>query len=139
MHATLATHASLDTLAALGVIFQAFPALCPCEPRRPLGKMQVVPGGARSDTRLLPGPTSQPPPVDIRSVRKCTTGIFIYDVNTILIFSDTSSYPARKETPAHPHPDAFRSCLDMNAPERRESAGLPLSAPMPTKPRQDPR
>ena len=48
MHAALAI-----TLAALGAIFHAFPALCPCEPRPPRGEMQAVPCGARSDTRLL--------------------------------------------------------------------------------------
>ena len=41
-------------LAALGVIFQAFPALCPCERRLPHGDIQAVPCGARSNTRLLP-------------------------------------------------------------------------------------
>ena len=48
MHAALAI-----TLAALGAIFQAFPALCPCEPRPPHREMQAVPCGPRSDTRLL--------------------------------------------------------------------------------------
>ena len=37
VHAALAMPA---TLAALGAIFQAFPALCPCEPRLPHGEMQ---------------------------------------------------------------------------------------------------
>ena len=64
-HAALAMPA---TLAALGAIFQAFPALCPCEPRLPRGEMQAVPcGGARSNTRLLPASTSQPPPAGTRS------------------------------------------------------------------------
>ena len=39
VHAALAMHA---ILAALGTIFQAYPALCPCEPRHPLGDMQAV-------------------------------------------------------------------------------------------------
>ena len=34
VHAALVMHV---TLAALGAIFQAFPALCPCEPRLPRG------------------------------------------------------------------------------------------------------
>ena len=45
VHAALAMHV---TLAALGTIFQAYPTLCPCEPRRPLGDMQAVSCGARS-------------------------------------------------------------------------------------------
>ena len=49
------------TLAALGVIFQAFPALCPWEPRLPRGEMQAVPCGARSNTRLyLPASSWRP-------------------------------------------------------------------------------
>ena len=108
VHATLATHANLATLAALGVIFRAFPALRSFEPRRPRRDMQAVPCGARSDTRLLPASASQPPPVDIRSVREYNTWICLYvKVKTVLIFSDTSSSPARKETPANPHPHAF--------------------------------
>ena len=53
VHAALAMHATLD---ALGTIFQAYPALCPCEPRRPLGDVQAVSCGARSRqySRLLP-------------------------------------------------------------------------------------
>ena len=64
VHAALAMPA---TLAALGAIFQAFPALCPCEPRLPRGEMQAVPCGARSNARLLPASTSQPPPAGTRS------------------------------------------------------------------------
>ena len=44
VHAALAIPA---TLAALGATFQAFPALCPCEPRLPRGDMQAVPCGTR--------------------------------------------------------------------------------------------
>ena len=66
------------TLAALGAIFHAFPALCPCEPRLPRGEMQAVPCGARSNTRLLPASTSQPPPAGIRSVRKYNTGVPVF-------------------------------------------------------------
>ena len=53
VYAAVAMHA---TLAALGNIFRAYPALCPCEPRRPLGDMQAVSCGARSRqySRLLP-------------------------------------------------------------------------------------
>ena len=66
------------TLAALGAIFQAFPARCPCEPRLPRGEMQAVPCGARSNSRLLPASNFQPPPAGIRSVRKDNTGICIF-------------------------------------------------------------
>ena len=75
------------TLAALGAIFQAFLALCPCEPRLPRGEMQVVPCGARSNTQLLPASTSQPPPAGIRSVLKYDTGICLFvQVKTVLTF-----------------------------------------------------
>ena len=85
VHAALAIPA---TLAALGAIFQAFPALYPCEPGLPGGKMQAVPCGARFNTRLLPASTSQPPPAGIRSVRKYSTGICLFvQVKTVLTFS----------------------------------------------------
>ena len=71
VHAALAMPA---TLAALGAIFQGFPSRCPCEPRLPRGDMKAVPCGARSNTRLLPASTSQPPPAGIRPVRKYNTG-----------------------------------------------------------------
>ena len=67
VHATLATHA---TLAALGVIFQAYPALCPFESRRPRGETQAVPCGTCSDARLITASTFQSRPVDTRSIRK---------------------------------------------------------------------
>ena len=59
VHAALAMHA---TLAALGNIFQAYPALCPCEPRWPLGDMQAVSCGARSRqySPLLPTRSGSP-------------------------------------------------------------------------------
>ena len=63
-HAALAMPA---TLAALGAIFQAFPAVCPCEPRLPRGETQAVPCGACSNTRLLPASTSQFPSASIRT------------------------------------------------------------------------
>ena len=84
VHAALAMPA---TLAELGAILQAFPALCPCEPRLPRGEMQVMPCGARFNTRLLPASTSQPPPAGIRSVRKYNTGICVFvQVKTVLTF-----------------------------------------------------
>ena len=53
-------------------------------------------------TLLLPASTSQPPSVDIRSVRKYNTGVCLnVEAKTVLIFSDAFSYPARKETPTH--------------------------------------
>ena len=59
MHAALATHA---TLAALCTMFQAYPALCPCEPRRPFGDMQAVSCGtcSRQHNRLLLASSTQP-------------------------------------------------------------------------------
>ena len=75
VHAALAMPA---TLAVPGAIFQAFPALCPCEPRLPRGEMQAVPRSACSNTRLLPATTSQPPPARIRSVRKYNTGMSFF-------------------------------------------------------------
>ena len=108
MHATVATHATLTILAALCVIFQAFPALCLFNPRRPRGEMQAVPCVARSGTRLLPASTSQSPPVDIRFFRKYTAVIYLYaEVETVLIIFTLLVIPREKETPAHPHPDAF--------------------------------
>ena len=84
VHSSLAMPA---TLAALGAIFQAFPALCPCEPRLPRGEMQAVPCGARSNTRLLPTSDSQPPPAGIRSVRKYNTGVCLFvQIKTVLTF-----------------------------------------------------
>ena len=62
--------AALAIAATLAALFQAFPALCPCEPFLPRGDMPAVPCGARSNTRLLPVSTSQPPPAGVRSVRK---------------------------------------------------------------------
>ena len=77
----------LATLAALGAIFQAFRALCPCEPRLQRGEMQAVPRGARSKTQLLPASTSQPPPVGILFVRNYNTGIcLLVQVKTVLTF-----------------------------------------------------
>ena len=133
--ATRATHAAL---AALGVFFQDFPVLCPFEPRRPREEMQAVPRGARSDTRLLPASTSQPPPVDIRSVRKYNTGVCRdVKVKTVLIISDMSSYPARKETPAHPHPDAFARASTSTHP-RGGRAPVTLVCTHANEPRRDP-
>ena len=84
VHAALAMAA---TLAALGAIFQDFPALCRCEPCLPRGEMQTVPCGARSKTRLFPASTSQPPPADSCSVRKYDTGICLFvQVKTVLTF-----------------------------------------------------
>ena len=84
VHAALAMPA---TLAALGAIFHASPALRPCELRLPRGEMQAVPCGANSNTRLVPASTSQPPPAGIRSVRKKYTGMCLFvQVKTVLTF-----------------------------------------------------
>ena len=122
VHAVFAMPA---TLAALGAIFQAFPALCPCEPRLSREDMQAVPCGARSNTRLLPASTSQPPPAGIRSIRKYTTGICLFVQVRTVLHSDTYTYPAREKYTHrvdHAH-RLFRSCLDERPPARWESAG----------------
>ena len=102
MHAALAI-----TLASLGAIFQAFPALCPCEPRPPRGELQTGPCGARSDTRLLGLPLAAS-----QSARICypeiKTWICLYiEVKAVFVLSDMYSYPAKINTLALPHPDAF--------------------------------
>ena len=107
VHTTLATHATLATLAALGVIFQAFPALCPFEPRRPRRGCKPYP------VALVPTlGCFRPPPPSLLLLTSALSGSIIpgslyVDVKTVLIFLNTSSYTARKETPAHPYPDAF--------------------------------
>ena len=135
MHAALAMPA---TVAALSAIFQAFPALCPCEPRLPRGEMQPAPCGVRSNTRLISASISQPPPAGIRSVRKYNTGICPFVQYKRSLHSDTSSYPAR-EKKAHRVNHAhrrFRSCLGERPPARQESAGrftlVCTHAPAPT-------
>ena len=131
------------TLAALGTIFQASPALCPCEPRRPRGEMQAVPCGARSDTRLLPASSSLSQSGQIRSVQTYNASIYMFiyiyilKVKTVLAFlGHVQLFPKKRGTGS---PGRFRSCPDERAPPRRESSGFPLSAPMPTYPRRDPR
>ena len=127
-------HATLD---ALGTICQASPALCPCEPRRPRGEMQTVPRGARFDTRLLPASGSQPRSARIRSVRTYNTRIYIYfKVKTVITFCGHVQLSRKKRSSASSR--RFGSCLDERWPARRESAGFPLSAPMPTYSRRDP-
>ena len=128
MHAALAMAA---TLAALGAIFQAFPALCPCEPRLPRGEIQAMTCGARSNIRLFKASTSWSPPAGIRSARKYNTRyVFSFKKNSHLR-SDTSSYPARdknthRANDLHRH---FCSCLADGPPARwKAQTGLSLSA-----------
>ena len=113
------------TLAALGAIFQAFPVLCPREPRLPRGEMQAVPCGARSNTRLFPASVFQPPLAGIRFVRNYNTGMCVFVQVKKSLHSDTSSYPARaKQIHRFNHAHRrFRSCFDERRPARRESAG----------------
>ena len=66
------------TLAALGAIFQAFPAQCPCEPPPPRGEVRAVPCGDRFDTRLLGLQLAASPSAQIRPVRKYSSGIYLY-------------------------------------------------------------
>ena len=138
VHAALAMPAAL---AALGAIFQAFPALCPCEPRLPRGEMQAVPCGARSNTRLLLASTSQPPPAGIRSARKYNAGIYVFVqengpyIRTRLVTLQEKNKHTGSTTPT----DAFDPASTSGRPRgRRAQADLPLSAPMPTHPRRDP-
>ena len=84
MHAALAMPA---TLAALGALFQAFHALCPCEPRLPRGEMTTVPRVASYNPRLLPASTSQSSPAGVRYVRKYNTGVCVfYEVKRLFTF-----------------------------------------------------
>ena len=92
VHAALAMHA---ILAALGTIFQAYPALCPCEPRRPLGDMQAVSCGARSRqySRLLPASSSQPRSIVERAGSGPMGRVRIYIIYTyIYIYISISLY-----------------------------------------------
>ena len=89
--------AMLATLAALGAIFKAFPALCPCELRLPRGEMQTVPCGARSNSRLLLASTSQPSTAGIRYVGNLIPGYVFLCKQQRSLHSDTSSYPAREK------------------------------------------
>ena len=82
VHAALAMPA---TLAALGAIFQAFPALCLCGPCLPCEEMQTVPCDARSNTRLLPASTSNL--LRLASDLSGNTGMCIFvQVKTVLTF-----------------------------------------------------
>ena len=68
-------------------IFQAFPALCPCEPRLPRGEMQAVLCGARSNTRLLPASTTQPLLLASALSGKYETAICLFvQAKTVLTF-----------------------------------------------------
>ena len=59
------TRGCCPRVAALGTIFLASPALCPCDHCRPLGDMQAVSCGARSRqySRLMPASNSRPRPI----------------------------------------------------------------------------
>ena len=93
VHAALAMPA---TLAPLGAIFQAFPALCPCEPRLPREEMQAVLCGVRSNTRHLPASTTQPLLLaSALSGNMRPRYVFLFKQKRSL-HSDTSSYPARE-------------------------------------------
>ena len=138
VHAALAMPAPL---AALGAIFQAFPPLRPCEPRLRRGEMQAVPCGARSNTRLLPASTSQPPPAGTRFVRKYNTGMYLYSskngpyIRTRLVTPQEKNKQTGSTTPT----DAFAPASTSGRPlGGRAQAGLPLPAPMLTHSRRDP-
>ena len=69
VHATLATHAILATLVAPGVIFQAFPVLCPFEPRRPAERCKPCP------VALVPTlGCSRPPPPSLLLLTSALSG-----------------------------------------------------------------
>ena len=129
------------TLAALGATFQAFPALRPREPRLPRGGMQAVACGARSNYRLLPVSTSQPPPSGNRSVLKYNTGIRLFcsskngpHIRTRLVTPQEKKTHTRSTMST----DVFVPASTSGCPRSgRVQAGLPLSAPMPMQPRRD--
>ena len=134
VHAALAMHA---ILAALGTIFKAASALCTYEPRRPRDELEVVPCGPRSDTRLFPASGTQLRSAYIRPVPTYNKRTFLcFEVQTVLVFLRHVKLSLKKRSTGSPR--RFRSCLEERAPARRESAGFPLSAPMPTHPRRDP-
>ena len=112
----------------------SFPALSAC------GEMQAVPRGARSKTRLLPASTSQPPLAGIRSVRNYNTGICLSSKNGPYIRTRLVTPQGKNEHSGSTTPtDAFALVSTSGRPSGgRAQAGLSLSAPMPTHPRQDP-
>ena len=125
--------------------FPSFPALCPCEPRLPRGEMQAVPCGARSNTRLLPASTSQPP-AGIRSVWNTSVipGYVFFSSKNDPYIRTRLVTPQKQNinTPGQPRPqptDAFAPASTSDRPRGgRAQTGLPLSAPMPTHPLRDP-
>ena len=111
------------------------------QPRLPRGEMQAVPCGARSNTRLLPASTSQPPPAGIRFVRKYNTGMYLYSskngpyIRTRLVTPQEKNKQTGSTTPT----DAFAPASTSGRPlGGRAQAGLPLPAPMLTHSRRDP-
>ena len=145
MHGLVETrvHDALEmpaTLAALGAIFGAFPALCPCEPRLPRGEMQAVPCGARSNIRR-----SRPLPPRLLLLASALSGNIIPG----MYFSSSKNSPyiwtrlvtpqeKNKHTGSTTHTDDFAPASTSGRPRGgRAQAGLPLSAPMSTHPRRD--
>ena len=115
------------TLAALGAIFHAFPALCPCELRLSRGEMQAV-------VALVPTlGCSRPLPLSLLPLASALSAIIYRDmslcstsengpyIRTRLVTPQESNKHTGSTTPT----DAFaaRSCLDERPPARRESAG----------------
>ena len=116
---------------------QASPALCPCEPRRPLGETQAVPCGARSDTRLLPASGAQLPSAQIHSVRMYNTRLNIhFNVKTVLTFLGHVRLSRKKRSTGSLR--RFRSFLAELGPARRETAGFTPCVPRRTHPRRKP-
>ena len=82
-----------------------YPALCSCEPLRPVGDMQAVSYGPRSRqySPLLPGSSSQPRPI-VERPRSGTMGrvhIYMYNIRSFL-----------KNGPGMPMNTRCRSWLD---------------------------
>ena len=118
VHADLAMHA---TVAALGTL----PALCPCEPLRPVGDMQAVSYGARSRqySPLLPG--SRPPTrnLDLLSTDHAQGPCagFIYSLHNHPSFLKTAQACIKDDLgrfapSALPHYKHTLPCLDRSTP-----------------------
>ena len=141
VHAALAMPA---TFAALGAIFQAFPALCSCEPRLPRGKLQAVRRAlwrwlqhSAAPGLYLPAYSCWHPLCLVTQYRDLCFYSSINGpyVRTRLVTSQEKHTHTGSTTP----PDAFAPASTSGRPRGgRKQAGLPLSAPMPTHPRRDP-
>ena len=85
---------------------------------------------------------SRPPARNLHLLRSALSGRIIPEY--IFVLKPKRSFTLRghvqlsRKKRSTASPRRFRSCLDERWPARRESAGFPLSVPMPTSPRRDP-